>query len=123
MIRRNGADGAVSWSREILRGAAFGVCLPAVAAGSAVSFVGRNLLGGFLDRVARGISFGWRPQEAFLGGKPSRPRGRTPGTPGTGLGNISRGNREFYRLCRSGPSRTLGASEGVASRMTGPERG
>lgn len=123
MFRRNQAGGALSWGREILRGAAFGVWLPAVAAGTAVSMLGRNVLGELLDRVARGISFGWRPQEAFLGGKPSRPRRRTPGPPGTGVGNISRENREFFRLYRKDPPRTLGSSEGVASLMTGPERG
>lgn len=52
-----------------IMGLLYVICLPFVAVATVVILIGRKALGGILGIVRSLVSFGWRPTEAYLGGK------------------------------------------------------
>jgi hypothetical protein len=52
-----------------IMGLIYVISLPFVAIAMVVVLIGRKALGGVLSIVRSLISFGWRPTEAYLGGK------------------------------------------------------
>lgn len=48
------------------------ICLPFIAIATVVILIGRKSLGSVIGIVRNLIAFGWRPTEAYLGGKKER---------------------------------------------------
>ncbi len=53
-------------------GLAYVIALPFIAVATVVTLVGERILHGLISIVVRGVSYGWRPTEAYLTGKKRR---------------------------------------------------
>lgn len=52
-----------------IMGLLYVICLPFIAVATVVILIGRKALGSIIGLVRNLVSFGWRPTEAYLGGK------------------------------------------------------
>ena len=52
--------------------------LPLASIGAAAAVLGKRLFGDLLSRAKGGVSFGWRPTEAYLAGKELRKEATDP---------------------------------------------
>lgn len=52
-----------------IMGLIYVICLPFIAVATVVILIGKKALGGVLSLIRGLVSFGWRPTEAYLGGK------------------------------------------------------
>jgi len=50
-------------------GLLYAIALPFIGIATMAALIGRKVLGGVIASVGNLVSFGWRPVEAYLGGK------------------------------------------------------
>ncbi|HEY5764396.1 MAG TPA: hypothetical protein VIS30_00070 [Candidatus Deferrimicrobiaceae bacterium] len=62
----------------VVLGALYVAALPLASIGAAAAVLGKRLFGDLLSRAKGGVSFGWRPTEAYLAGKELRREGTEP---------------------------------------------
>lgn len=59
----------------VILGGLYVAALPLASIGTATAVLGKRLFGDLLSRAKSGVSFGWRPTEAYLAGKEPRKAG------------------------------------------------
>lgn len=87
IIRRKEVDKMLTHNKQIgrgkgiaavllgpLLGLVYFICLPFIAIGTIITLMGRKILGGMMNQARNLVSFGWRPTEAYLGGKKKKKR-------------------------------------------------
>lgn len=67
----------------VILGGVYVAALPLASIGTAAAVLGKRLFGDLLSRAKGGVSFGWRPTEAYLAGKELRKEGPKPQGNGT----------------------------------------
>jgi hypothetical protein len=53
-------------------GLLYAILMPIIGIGAVVALAARKVLGGLYDLVAKTISFGWHPRNAYLAGKKNK---------------------------------------------------